>query len=363
MYKRVVVLEARDDPAGEPFLVLNGADSRAQWGDLRIRVEMESNLAQQLAQAQVMIYNLSLENSQRLCAGDHEPKSTGDAKEKKEAKKVHITVKAGYEDEVMSDLDLPVLITGYVMNASSKRLLPNFITTLYVLPVTSSFLQMTYEPFSTTETDTLKTVLDKICAAAGFQSAAIQYYLPEEKLQTPMRGQTLVGAPDVYDTLTDLSDAYLFTFALTASGIGFYPRPDDSEKGHSEFNHLMENGEAFLVSPELVKGPPQFSILTLQIALNADARIRPGWVLDVTKLLGDEGGRGDTSLPANGIGDFKSVGKYLFYADDIAKYGILGKYMVSRVAHVIDNYSDDWQTFCVGIVPAAGDTDEKESVQ
>lgn len=358
MYKRAIVLEARDDPNGEPFLVLNGDRLEPQ---LRIRVEMESNLAQQLAQARVQIYNLSLSNSQRLAIGNLTPMSTGDAKEVKPAAKVHITIYAGYEDEVMNGGKHPVLISGWVMNATSRRALPNHITTLYVLPISSSFLQLTYEPWFTEEGSTLSGVLTKLCTEVGLKD--IQFYWPEDKKNKPIRGQTLAGAPDLYSTLKSLSTTHSFTFAMTAAGIGFYPLPDDSELGHSEFNHLMKTGKPFTVPVELVRGAPQFSMLSVQVTLNADAEIKPGWVLDMSDVMGTTKGRGDTALPADGIADFTSVGKYLYYADDVGKYAILTRYMVSRVAHVLDNYSDDWQTHCVCIVPSSGKQDERAAVR
>jgi hypothetical protein len=58
MYKRVIRLEARRELDGEPFFVTE---------ELRIHCEMEISIAQQLTQAKVTIYNLSLENSNALC--------------------------------------------------------------------------------------------------------------------------------------------------------------------------------------------------------------------------------------------------------------------------------------------------------
>lgn len=357
MYKRVIVLEARDDPSGEPFLVLK--PSLTDGASLRIRVEMESNIAQQLAQARVMIYNLSLQNSQRLCAGDPEAKSTGDAKTIVTTKKVHVTIKAGYEDEIAGDLSkLPVVITGWVMNSYSKRYLPNFITTLYVLPISSGFLELTFPAFYTAESDTLKQVLTKMCNAVGFSTEAIKFYIGEKIEGTVMRGKTIAALPDLYGTLTRMADIYNFVFAMTASGISFYPKPDDSAASRSEFNHLMDNGEAYLIHPELVRSPPEFSMMTLQVVVNADSQIQPGWVIDVRSLVGK--GTGDTSLPSEGIAGYDSVGRSLFLVDDVSKYGIYGKYMASRVSHVLDNYSEDWHTQIMGIVPAPGNVDKKQ---
>ena len=102
MFHRMIRLEARRGSGtvwdAEPFFVTDS---------LRIHVEMEMTMAQQISQASVSIYNLSLDNAKALCGADHEPASLRNAEEKAEPRRVQIRILAGYRDEAMVDGDLP----------------------------------------------------------------------------------------------------------------------------------------------------------------------------------------------------------------------------------------------------------------
>ncbi|UOT58046.1 baseplate hub [Aeromonas phage ZPAH14] len=341
MYGRIIRLEARRGLTEDPFFVTD---------ELRVHCEIEISLAAQLAQASVAIYNLSEENSKALTSGDHEVGSADDATALRRANKVYIRLYAGYKDEMLANGGLPLLLEGIVMNATSRRQLPNHITQLYVLPLSSSYLRQPFTPFSVPRGTPLKFVLERMCWEAGFEN--ITYDLTDEILNQDMGGAALEPDPDLYGTLRKLGEAYAFSFSQRASGIGFYPKLDDSAASSNEFNHLQQNGEIYNVKPFLLRGAPTAGVQTLSLTMVLDGKVFPGWVIDVQDISGS---RGDLALPSGGLTDFTSIGKPLYYTDDVAKYAVLPRYMLRKVIHKLDNYQDVWETSVVGTVPTVGD--------
>ena len=341
MFGRIVRLEARREPTGDPFFVTD---------KLRIHCEMEMSLAQQLAQASVTIYNLSEENSKALTSGDHEVGSEGKAEKLRRASKVYIRVYAGYQDELLANGELPLMLEGIVMNAYSRRALPHHLTHLYVLPLASSFLRQPFTPFSVPRGTPLRQVLERMTWEAGFEN--VTFDLPDNIQNQDLGGEALEPDPDLYGTLHKLSRAYSFSFAQRASGIGFYPRLDDSAASHNEFNHLQANGEIYNVKPFLLKGAPTVGVATISFPMVLDGKVFPGWVIDVQDISGS---RGDLALPSGGLTDYSALGDLLFQTDDVAKYAVLPRYMLKKVVHKFDTHVDLWETSVVGTVPTVGD--------
>ena len=346
MYKRVIRLEARRELEGEPFFVTE---------ELRVHCEMEISIAQQLTQAKVTIYNLSLENSNALCYSGHEEESVGNAESLRSTSKVFIRLYAGYADERLSTGELPQLLEGIVMNASAQRRRPDHLTHLYVLPLSSSFFRQTFKPFVATPTMTIRDALDKICREIGFKS--ITYDISPKLQNQSVRGKTFIAEPDAYHTLDQLGAAYGFVYSQRASGIGFYPRLNATKFMKSEFAHLQENRTPYIVNPLLLNGVPTVGTMTIAIPIILDGTIFPGWIVDVSQI---DGTRGDISLPSQGLIDYSSMGQLLYHQDDIAKYAVLQQYMGDRVGHKIDNYADGWSTVLIGIIPTPGDIGKGE---
>ena len=342
MYKRIIRLEARREKNGEPFFVTE---------ELRIHCEMEISLAQQLTQAKITIYNLSRETSSDLCSGDHTAGPVDTAGSLRRASKVFIRLYAGHADERLSTGRLPQLLEGIVMNASAQRKVPNHLTHLFVLPLSSSFLRLTFAPFAATPGMTLKTALTKICQLIGFSS--ISFDVSEKLLSQSVRGKSFIAEPDAYQTLHQLGKTYGFTFSPRTSGIGFYPklRRNNSIFMQNEFNHLQKNGQPYVVNPLLLNGVPTAGLMTITVPIILDGSIFPGWVIDVSQI---QGTRGDLALPSQGLIDYTSMGDIIYHQDDMAKYAVLQKYMAERVVHKLDNYADVWSTIIIGTIPTVG---------
>lgn len=343
MFGRLIRVEARHELDGEPFFVTE---------ELRVHVEVDVGLAQQIAQASVTIYNLSLENARELIAGDYEAGSVGNGTQRRKAKRVFLRVFAGYKDERMQNGDLPLVIEGVVMNASSRRALPEYVTQLFVVPLAARFLRQTFPAYSPAGAETLERTLQELMKRAGYLPTELTFDMPEELLSQNTRGLTFEPKPDVYSLLNRMGKSFSFTYATRAEGVGFYPKIDDTGAAHSEFNYLQSNGQAYEITPVIMKGTPMVGIATITVPIVFDARIFPGWVID-TQLI--QGTRGDVSLPSEGLAEYSGLGASLYYVDDIAKYTVLPKYMVLRVVHKIDNYQDQWDTTVIGTVPSTGD--------
>ena len=347
MFGRVIRLEARRGPTEEPFFVTD---------ELRVQVDMKMGITQQISQASVTIYNLSLENARALCDADLEPASTGDAKEVNDQSAVYVRVFAGYKDEELSDGKPPLLLEGVVMNASSRRAVPNYITQLFIVPLAARFLRHSKIYHNTVGEETLRKVITDLSVKAGYLAEEIDICLTDDVANTKLRGRTFEFNPDFYSVMNKLAAEFQFYYALRAKGIGIFPRLKDSKKDHDEFNYLQKNGQGYRIVPEMLKGTPTVGVASISIPLVFDAAIFPGYVIDTSPVQGNKSG--DVALPSEGLADYSSMGSTLFYTRDIAKYTIFSTYMVKDVLHQIDNYSNTWVTVVVGTVPAAGDQDK-----
>lgn len=348
MYFRKIRIEARygsDNNWDEyPFFVTD---------ELRVHVEMDMTFAQQISQASVAIYNLSLENAKALTRSDIEVASRGDASTSTVVQRVLLRVYAGYRDEeALSGQGLPLLLEGVVMNGSFRRALPHNITELYVLPLAARYFRQTFTPVPIREPMSKRDFVEAVLYRAGYSKGSVKFEGPEDFLSDPIdRGRTMDPGKDVYKYMESLSREFAFWFTLRPSGVGIYPLQDDSEAGHTEWNYLQEGGEPYVVSPLLVREAPSVGMATITLPLVFDAKIFPGWVLDVRPLIGNQG---DVSLPSAGIAGYSSVGRPLFYDDGVSKYAVMPKYMAFRVVHKIDNYQDQWTTTVIGTVPVKG---------
>lgn len=363
MYKRIVRFEARRNPTDEPFLVIK---------DLRFTFNTDVGLAQGLGKTRISIYNLGHDTIKALTAGDYEPASTGTGTAvKKEDERINpknkVWVKffVGYAD-IHTDKDMPLLVDGFVMNATSYRKRPENITHLYILPVASGFMKQNFKPFHTygkTFAMPLHEVLTKVCVDTGFEPSSIEIRLSEAAANQPVREYVepnektgLLGA------LFQLADTYKFTFSQRLGGIGFYPKVDDSKAGNSEFNtYVKEDGKyaPFLVRPELLRGSPVIGVGTIEIPHVLDVSIHPGYVLDTQAIVGKQ--PSDTSLPSGGLSTVDNIGDSIYYSDDVARYAVLEKYMALRIVHKGDTHGEEWSTTIVGHVPTIGDTANEEA--
>ncbi|UYD72125.1 hypothetical protein [Vibrio phage vB_VpaM_VPs20] len=351
MYKRVIRLEARREQNGTPFLTIE---------KLRITVSMDMNLAQALSQAHVTVYNLSRENQRQLTTGDHQPSTTPNADKARDPNKVYIRIYAGYEDEIDATGQYPLLIDGIVMNATSVRRRPESLTHLYLLPLSSSYLRQDFDEINAGINDgyTLRKLLRDMCVSAGYNDDGLEFRLPEEKLNQPWTGSIKsIGDQGLLGALNRLAKQYQFEYHHTAAGIGFYPRLNNTEAGISAFNVLQRDGTKFPIRVPLVRGTPIAGLASLEIPYTFDAKLYPGWVIDVGSI---DGTRGDTSQPAQGIVEWSAVGSPLFYVDDVAEWATMQIYMVLRVVHKIDNYGMDWMTNIICTIPTAGDSGDGE---
>lgn len=348
MFHRMIRLEARRGSGtvwdAEPFFVTDS---------LRIHVEMEMTMAQQISQASVSIYNLSLDNAKALCGAEHEPASLRNAEEKAEPRRVQIRILAGYRDEAMVDGDLPVLLEGIVMNAFHRRAVPSGITQLFVLPIAAQYLRQTFPPTPATQGMTERDLVKFVLTNVGYKKQEIIFEGSENFLSAPLTpGLSIDPGPDAYRYLNELGNIYNFTYALRAAGVGIYPKMDDTAACHQEWNYLQENGEALRITPMVIRGAVSIGTCRIVIPMVFNARVFPGWVLDVSDLSGNQG---DVSEKGPGIAEHSALGTQLFFTDDVARYAVFPKYMAMHVTHVIDNYQDQWETVVTGTVPIAGD--------
>lgn len=356
MYKRKIRVEARTSQDGEPFFVTE---------ELRVTFEMDTTLAQGLAKAKVVIYNLSLETEMKLLANEVRIGYGGDelTPQTRSSRRVYIRVYAGYEDELGVGGTLPIVIDGYVMNGTSQRLLPEQLTHLYILPLSSETLQNSFTSFNTSiagDPDSamkLEDVIRKMCTSAGYSPSGLSFEtLPRDIREERLRGHTIEPGPNgLMDALNDLAEVYFFVVSPRAGGLGFYPRLDDSDQAVSEYNSLRKMGgvfKPFPINPVRLKGPIVAGVLKIEIPHVLDATLFPGMVVDIAAAgafgSGDQdGGIGSNSLISVQAGD----GSIMFYTNDPLKYGILQDYMIQRVLHRGDNYGQSWDSTLVCSVP------------
>lgn len=330
MFGRIIRVEARKDPAdAEPFF----------WCDeLRVHCEVEIQIgADSVAQSRVVIYNLSKDNSSALRFSDLAVSTTGTAETDTEYNGVYITVYAGYEDELLSNKLPPIIIQGRVMNSYAVRRLPDYETHLFIQPTYGSTLRSTFNPVTVKE-GTLKSLLEELTTANG---VAASYHLPEEVLNQPVKGAVYGPELDFSGTLTRIADEYQIKHTQTVNGIGFYPKIDDTTAGRTAFDYLLSDGAVLTVDSLLLRKTPSIGICSATLAVSLRPDIYPGWIMDLKKIPD--------------LAGYDSIGLPLYYQTDIAKYTVVPSYLVTKVYHKFDNFTEDWETLLEGTAPAQGD--------
>lgn len=356
MYKRIWRLEARDSETDEIIF---------ETSEHRITFEQDVGLAQGLATATIVVYNLADNEQKTLTRADLQATSIEDAKNNRSMRKVRVRLFTGYKDEVeIEGIEPQLIIEGFVMNATSVKKLPESLTYLYVIAFGSNLLINKFETFTTPgynagEKMTLQDVLERLCSGAGYLVESLDFNsLPDDMLDQEIIARTFKNSPrGLFETLNELSEEYCFSWGVRAAGLGFYPQLKDSERDSTEFNYLQENGERFVIDPVKVKGTPIAGMATLEIKHILDATLFPGTVIDVGEINGKSD---NNSLGGEGIIDYSHLGQPVFYTDDVFRYAVFQYYMIHRVKHVGDTHGPDWQTTIVCKIPSSGITANEE---
>lgn len=369
MYKRIVKLEAYNEVDGvleaEPFF---------NTTQLRIVFDIDVGFEQALAQSRLTIYNLSEANSLALLRGHYEDTE----KDEETSQRVLINFSVGYADENEGVLEL--LLSGYVMNGAATRVLPNYITELYVLPKSAGFFHADFEPHSTMkagqkpeQSESLKVAIETICKGAGFIDAgSVEFFLPEAVLNKPMGNKVLRPHPDtgIFGELERLAKIYKFSYIATSNGVAFYPILGNSKKDLDAYNHVISehDDELTKILPQKLRGSPIAGIMTMEIPYALAPHIRPGFVVDTTNIQGaenlekaDDGGdKGDGAARGQGLTFYTNIGNTLYYDNGVSRYAIMKDYMVMRVKHVGDNFSQQWLSTIFCSVPTGGKNGDDE---
>jgi hypothetical protein len=147
--------------------------------------------------------------------------------------------------------------------------------------------------------------------------------------------------------------------AERAGGVGIFPKLDSTPAGISDYNYMVKDTDgkfkAKSIIPQLVRGTPAIGLMTLDLDLNLDGSIFPGYLIDISNIYGNSNPEDGTAIVSIG-----NTGDILYYDTSVIKYGVLTKYMISAVMHVGDNYGEEWITRIQGIVPTTGSLGDEE---
>lgn len=267
---------------------------------------------------------------------------------------MRVRLSAWHEDE--RDLDIRdfgiadasarvQVIDGYVINVFGKRVLPNHILSLFVIPIqakkfNSETLNLPIEGRKSFQ-ETIEILLDKF-ADGGEKYTPVFDFTPEELATI---NKTLFSnrhwAGDYSRILAQVCDSVNTTFRLEGYKITFTTfKTPDQMKAEADYSQETSKliGTTHKLYPINLRGLPQIGMATFECTTVLDPKMKSFDVVDVTAILAADGGS-----ETNAIATIHN-GKEIFYDDSVEIWGIFPRYMIKTFVHSGSNYTDLWDT-------------------
>lgn len=232
-----------------------------------------------------------------------------------------------------------------INNVIDQRKLPNKITTLYCTDlIRRKYLQEHVDII--VQLPTLENSVKQIVRA-------VQFVPP--KLALPPLSITYQGFPDdlvslipprpdrpfqgsAQQCIRELEGEFGFNMYTKDGGLLLLYKPNLDNVNNTE---LPDKEEDVVLSTRDMRSNPLIGIGNLSVTSILDFRIRPGTVLDISKLL--------TAGTSENAEDLQVVKGFL-------KDAVVGfsKYQAFSVQHKGSNYTGDWHTICTALSPTKG---------
>ena len=308
---------------------------------LHFHFKYEGRLGWTADQCRVDIYNLDVDTVMGLMDG------TVDERE------VQVFLRAGYEDE-REEGELPTVLIGVVMNVFSRRELPNYITTLYCVPLAASSVSKKQEqtvviPRDTTVDGAFTILKEK------FTLPLQQYFgVPEATKNIKLSGLDLAGPiRTMYAKVAKAANCYI---KFTSDEI----RVISKLRSADTVAFITSQQGTRTLDIQRVKGVPSTGMGTIDVPYVMDASIEPGMIMDVTALQSQ-----DAKRKASGVDEGflaysvdgtinPGTGNALFRDEDVFRWAVKPQYQIFAVVHEGSTHIDVWTSTINGIVYKPG---------
>lgn len=247
-----------------------------------------------------------------------------------------IKVSVGYLDGPIN-----VLSEGFITNVSGTKVMPNHITSLFVVPKFQYQLGKNSQLNKVViKSDQLINVVKTLVKDIGFSTAPRFFNMPDDILFSNVRGYVFDGTPK--QALRDLGAQYGFFVKPTKSTVNIVSRLSSYDSVKKLIDGRITKHS---VQMNKVKGNPKVDVGLIQLVYNLDASINAADVLDVSALILSNG---EGRPQASSILDANNAASVLYRSDDLWKSLIVKEYLIRHVTHVGSNYTNAWDTIIEG---------------
>ena len=304
---------------------------------LHFHFKYEGRLGWTADQCRVDIYNLDVDTVMGLMSGTVQEQE------------VQVFLRAGYEDE-REEGELPTVLVGVVMNVFSRRLLPNYITTLYCVPLAAASVSKKQEqtvviPRNTTVDGAFTILKNK------FKLTQHQYFgVPDATKNIKLSGMDLAGP--IRTMYAKVARAASCHVKFTSSEVRIISRLRSADT----ISYITSQRGARTLDIQRVKGVPSTGMGTIDVPYVMDASIEPGMVMDVTALQSQDASRKTSGVDAGFLaysvdGTINpGTGNALFRDEDVFRWAVKPEYQIFAVVHEGSTHIDVWDSTINGIV-------------
>ena len=225
----------------------------------------------------------------------------------------------------------------FVSNAINETKVPNTELSLYCTGRYENFLNKAVDVW--VHKPTLRKMIESVLREGKFPKTPKFLYFPIELLDyVNYRPTQRQGS--VMTVLKSLGDEFGFTFYTEANEITFVYGCRTANYKTTDFEN---DSNVYTLNSNNMRASPKIGIASLSIVSNLDTNIKPGIVLDISKLVTASVDTDFTNL---------TLGTSLV-EQSIAGYS---KYMMTEIQHKGSNWVDTWQTQAIGYPPLQGET-------
>lgn len=228
----------------------------------------------------------------------------------------------------------------YISNSVDEKILPNTITTLFCFDkLERDLFEFELEGGVTVNAPcSLERAVTAIFSAAGYSTAPTYLYFPDDltTLVSNRRSATYDGS--VGDALAELAEEFKFKTYIENGLVTLMCTPDLNNVNRTN----LPQAPVITLQTDMMRANPKVGPAILNVTSNLDSRLRPGAILDISKLLTVGVNVNETSAQL---------------ADNFFAEGITGfsKYQILDVQHKGSNYTGDWFSEVTASSPTVGE--------
>ena len=303
-----------EDASGRPILDSGGRPLLDSGG---LRIDFNVRMQAGFNRAAVTVFNLNEQTIGNLIGNNNDHYAT-------------LTTKLhGKQEFTLMDSFL-------INNTIDVKELPNTVTTLYCMDrVKPDYLDQQLNERITRPT--LRRTIKQVLSAAGYTGSIEFHSFPDNQPDyVPPRPEVQANG-SMETILNDLGREHNFTPFITGDKAQFIYHPDLKQVPLTD----LDSRPTLTLDVNNMRANPKLAPAQVQITSNLDGHIRPGAVIDITKLL--TAGTGATELQLSVVKDFAK--------DAISGYS---RYQTLIVQHTGSNYTEQWETIATAVAPTKG---------